>query len=134
MVIVDDNRELCNIIKDYISSYDEFQVVGTAQDGIEALKVIEREKPHILILDIIMPLLDGLGVLEKLKEKENYFMPKVVVLSAVGQESITQRAIELGASYYVIKPFDFQVFIKRLRQIGDLALQFQKNRLKRIFQ
>ena len=68
----------------------------------------------MLVLDIIMPHLDGLGVLEKLNEFEEYY-PKVIVLSAVGQDKITQKAIELGASYYVVKPFDFKIFIKRLK-------------------
>lgn len=93
-------------------------LIGIAKDGIEALNIIEREEPHILILDIIMPHLDGLGVLEKLHGSETDFFPKVIVLSAVGQDQITQRAIELGAAYYVVKPFDFKVFIKRLKQIA----------------
>lgn len=129
VAIADDNRELSHIIKDFIESHEEFEVVGVAQDGIEALKIIENARPHILILDIIMPLLDGLGVLEKLQDKSDESMPKVVVLSAVGQESITQRAIELGASYYVIKPFDFQVLIKRLKQISGFDSVVQRKAL-----
>ena len=119
VAIADDNREFCQIISQFISAQEEFEVVGIAKDGIEALELIEKEKPQILILDIIMPHLDGLGVLEKLHESEDDFFPKVIVLSAVGQDKITQRAIELGASYYVVKPFDFQIFIKRLKQTVD---------------
>ncbi|MST99907.1 sporulation transcription factor Spo0A [Tissierella pigra] len=120
VVIADDNREFSDILTRFISSYDDFQVVGTAKDGIEALEVIEREEPEVLILDIIMPHLDGLEVLERLRESSSFNsnrQPKVIVLSAVGQDKITQRAIELGAHYYVVKPFDFQVFIKRLKQV-----------------
>ncbi|MBU5426652.1 sporulation transcription factor Spo0A [Tissierella pigra] len=120
VVIADDNREFSDILTRFISSYDDFQVVGTAKDGIEALEVIERENPEVLILDIIMPHLDGLEVLERLRESSSFNsnrQPKVIVLSAVGQDKITQRAIELGAHYYVVKPFDFQVFIKRLKQV-----------------
>lgn len=120
VAIADDNREFCQIIAQFISAQDEFEVVGTARDGIEALDLIERERPDVLVLDIIMPHLDGLGVLEKLHESENEFFPRVIILSAVGQDKITQRAIELGASYYVVKPFDFQVFIKRLKQTSDI--------------
>lgn len=120
VAIADDNREFCQIIAQFISAQEEFQVVGIAKDGIEALDIIERENPDILILDIIMPHLDGLGVLEKLHESDNEFFPKVIVLSAVGQDKITQKAIELGASYYVVKPFDFQIFIKRLKEAVDV--------------
>lgn len=122
VVVADDNREFSKIVAQFVSSQDEFEVVGIAKDGLEALKIIDREKPHILILDIIMPQLDGLGVLERLNATYSDYFPKVVVLSAVGQDSITQRAIELGASYYMVKPFDFNIFVERLKQIYDMNL------------
>lgn len=121
VVIADDNREFSEILTRFISSYEEFEIVGVAKDGIEALEVIDREKPDVLVLDIIMPHLDGLEVLERLNNFGDNNFPKVIVLSAVGQDKITQRAIELGAHYYVVKPFDFQVFIKRLRQIAGMT-------------
>lgn len=124
VVIADDNREFCQIVDKFISKREEFQVVGIAKDGIEALELIEREKPHILVLDVIMPHLDGLGVLERLNESESKHFPKVVILSAVGQDKITQRAIELGASYYMVKPFDFNIFIERLLQIADMDYSY----------
>lgn len=127
VVIADDNREFCDILTRIISSSEEFQIIGVAKDGIEALEVVEREKPDILILDIIMPHLDGLEVLERLNDFEQN-IPKVIVLSAVGQDRITQRAIELGAHYYVVKPFDFNVFMKRLKQIAGLEVNVSKLR------
>ncbi|MDR7869997.1 MAG: sporulation transcription factor Spo0A [Tissierellaceae bacterium] len=120
VAIADDNREFSKIVSQFISTQDEFEVVGIAKDGLEALRLVEKERPHILILDIIMPHLDGLGVLERLNHSNNNYFPKVVVLSAVGQDSITQKAIELGASYYMVKPFDFNVFIDRLKQINGM--------------
>lgn len=127
VAIVDDNRDFCQIIAQFISAHEEFEVIGIAKDGIEALDLIEREKPQIVVLDVIMPHLDGLGVLEKLHESENDFFPKFIMLSAVGQDKITQRAIELGASYYVVKPFDFQVFIKRLKEIAEIEVGASSN-------
>lgn len=130
VAIADDNKEFCQIIAQFISAQDEFEVVGIARDGIEALDLIEREKPDVLVLDIIMPHLDGLGVLEKLHDSDDEFFPKVIILSAVGQDKITQRAIELGASYYVVKPFDFQVFIKRLKQTVEVDFNPESNFIK----
>lgn len=127
VVIADDNREFSKIVAQFISVQDEFEVVGIAKDGIETLDIIHKEKPDILVLDIIMPYLDGLGVLEKLNQEDNSFFPKVVVLSAVGQDSITQRAIELGASYYIVKPFDFNIFIDRLKQINGMDISLSNN-------
>ncbi|HSH34647.1 sporulation transcription factor Spo0A [Schnuerera sp.] len=118
ILIVDDNREFCGILSKFLSMEGEFEVIGIAKDGLEALDKMAELKPDILILDIIMPHLDGLGVLEALHNLDLEKMPKVVVLSAVGQDQITQKAIELGADYYVVKPFDFKIFIKRLKQIA----------------
>lgn len=128
VVIADDNREFSNIISKYISSVGGFEVVGKAKDGVEALNLVEEKKPDILILDIIMPHLDGLGVLERLNSSEDEdSIPKVVVLSAVGQDTITQRAIELGASYYVVKPFDLEIFVKRLKDISHIKYDVEKS-------
>jgi sporulation transcription factor Spo0A len=116
MVIIDDNREFCNIVKDYLSAEEDIIVSGMAHDGISGLKLIEQVKPNLVILDIIMPHLDGLGVLEKLPTMNLSTLPRVIILSAVGQEQITQRAIALGADYYLVKPFDMLTLVDRIRQ------------------
>ncbi|MNO85223.1 Stage 0 sporulation protein A [compost metagenome] len=73
--------------------------------------------PDVLILDIIMPHLDGLGVLERLRDINLSPQPKIIMLTAFGQENITQRAVQLGASYYILKPFDMEVLANRIRQL-----------------
>ena len=93
------------------------EVVGVAKDGQEASELISITKPDIAILDVIMPHLDGLGVLEKINESQMEKKPICIMLSAVGQEKITQKAIDLGAQYYIIKPFEIDVLIKRIREI-----------------
>lgn len=117
VLIADDNKEFCNILNDYLLNQRDIVVTGIAKDGIEALKLIEEKKPDLVVLDIIMPHLDGLGVLERLNNMNIDPMPRIIVLSAVGQDKITQRAITLGADYYVVKPFDMDVFTKRIRQM-----------------
>ncbi|QGU95163.1 sporulation transcription factor Spo0A [Clostridium bovifaecis] len=117
VVIADDNKEFCNILNDYLLNQRDIVVTGVAKDGIEALKLIQEKKPDLVVLDIIMPHLDGLGVLEKLNTMNIDPLPRIIVLSAVGQDKITQRAITLGADYYVVKPFDMDVFTKRIRQM-----------------
>ncbi|MBU3161018.1 sporulation transcription factor Spo0A [Clostridium frigoris] len=116
IIIVDDNKEFCNILNDYLLTQKDIVVTGIAQNGIEAIKLIEEKKPDLVVLDIIMPILDGLGVLERLNTMEIDPRPSIIILSAVGHEKITQRAISLGADYYVIKPFDMEVFANRIRQ------------------
>ena len=121
VLIADDNKDFCNILNEYLSTQEDVEVVGIAKDGLEALDLISIKSPDVLILDIIMPHLDGLGVLEELQTKQLKHFPKVIILSAVGQDKITQRAISLGADYYVVKPFDFETFMRRIRQIAGTA-------------
>jgi len=117
VVIIDDNKEFCSIINDYLANQEDITISGIGNDGEEAVKLIIEKKPDLVLLDIIMPKLDGLGVLEKLSNMEVNPMPKIIILSAVGQDKITQRALALGADYYVIKPIDMSVLVERIRQM-----------------
>ncbi|MFZ5647792.1 MAG: sporulation transcription factor Spo0A [Bacillota bacterium] len=119
IVIADDNREFCDLLKEFISQQDDFVLVGIANNGIEALELIEKQSPDIIVLDIIMPHLDGIGVLEKLASGFVASRPRVIMLTAFGQETVTQRAVELGADYYILKPFDFSVLASRIRQLSE---------------
>ncbi len=122
VVIADDNPKISALIEQGLSRSDDFEVVAVVTDGILALKAIETFSPDLLLLDIIMPHLDGLGVLEKLNEKWSTSLdkkPKVIVLSGVGQDEVTYRAMDLGASYYMIKPFEIDVMVQRIRQFME---------------
>lgn len=117
VLIADDNKEFCSILNDYLLNQKDIVVTGVAKDGREALELIQERKPDLVILDIIMPHLDGLGVLERLNSMNLDKIPRIIVLSAVGQDKITQKAITLGADYYVVKPFDMDIFTKRIREM-----------------
>ena len=117
VLIADDNKEFCSILNDYLLNQKDIVVTGIAKDGREALELIQQKQPDLVVLDIIMPHLDGLGVLEKLNGMDLDKMPRVIVLSAVGQDKITQQAITLGDDYYVVKPFDMDIFTKRIREM-----------------
>lgn len=119
VLLADDNREFTNLLSEYISEQSDMSVSGVAYNGEEVLTHFEdsRKMPDVLILDIIMPHLDGLGVLERLKEMNISPMPKIIMLTAFGQENITQKAVQLGASYYILKPFDMDILANRIRQL-----------------
>jgi two-component system, response regulator, stage 0 sporulation protein A len=119
VLIADDNREFGDILCEYLSNQNDIEVVGLARDGLEAVDLILQNAPDIAILDIIMPHLDGLGVLEKIAASSLEKKPLFIVLSAVGQDKITQRALALGAEYYIVKPFDMDVLVNRIRQLKD---------------
>lgn len=117
VLIADDNREFCELLQEYLDKQPDMQIVGMAYNGNQALKALEEYQPDVLVLDIIMPHLDGIGVLEALADHPQ--RPKVVVLTAFGHESVTQRAAELGADYYVLKPFDLEVLAARIREVTN---------------
>ena len=106
VLIADDNPEFAMTLASYLRKENDMDIVGMVKDGEEAYELIKELKPDVVLLDIIMPHLDGLGVLEKLNENQIDKMPICIILSAVGQDKITQRAINLGAQYYVVKPFE----------------------------
>lgn len=118
VLVADDNKDFCEIIYEYLQDQADIDVVGVVNDGNETIKYINKCKPEVLILDIIMPHLDGIGVLEMLKAGETDHSPKVIVLSAVGQDKITQKAMSLGADYFIVKPFDLKVFVQRIRELA----------------
>jgi len=119
VLIADDHAETCKILGEYISLQDDLELVGFAQNGPDTLRLVEETKPAVVILDIIMPHLDGLAVLERIREARPENRPKVVVLTAFGQDRITSRASELGADYFMIKPFDLKVLVRRIRQLAQ---------------
>ncbi len=118
VLIADDNRDFCELLKEFIAQQEDFNLTGIAYNGIDALQMIRETKPDVVVLDIIMPHLDGIGVLEKLVSS-NSNKPRIIMLTAFGQESVTQRAVELGADYYILKPFDFNVLATRVRQLAE---------------
>ena len=119
VLISDDNNEFATTLANYLEKDEDMHVVGMAKDGEEALSIISTLKPDVVLLDVIMPHLDGIGVLEKIGNLNLPKRPTCIMLSAVGQDKITQRAILLGAEYYVVKPFDIEVLISRIRQIKN---------------
>ncbi|WP_332695904.1 sporulation transcription factor Spo0A [Halalkalibacter lacteus] len=122
--IADDNRELVNLLNEYISTQNDLQVVGTAYNGQECLSLIEEQEPDVLILDIIMPHLDGLAVLERINKLNLKKKPNIIMLTAFGQEDVTKKAVDLGAAYYVLKPFDMEVLITNIREVSGQTRSF----------
>ncbi|MDI3327681.1 MAG: sporulation transcription factor Spo0A [Alicyclobacillaceae bacterium] len=118
VLIGDDNREFAQLLQDYIAGLPDMEVVGLAFNGREVVDSIEELRPDIVILDIIMPILDGIGVLEKVQAKQHSTSPKFIMLTAFGQEGVTKRAVELGAAYYILKPFDMEILANRIRQVA----------------
>jgi two-component system response regulator (stage 0 sporulation protein A) len=117
IMIADDNQEFVVLLSEFIKKQEDMEVMDVINTGEGAVPIMEQKKPDILILDMVMPQLDGLGVLEDMYEKGLTNQIKVIILTGIGQEEMKQKAMELGAAYYVLKPFNIEVLIKRIRQI-----------------
>ena len=127
VLIADDNQEFSTTLATYLKNQEDMVVVGRAKDGNEALDMVSSLMPDVLLLDVIMPHLDGIGVLEQMNMIKLNKKPICIMLSAVGQDKVTQRAIELGAEYYVVKPFDIDLLITRIRELKNYNPSSQNN-------
>jgi len=125
ILIADDNPDFANTLTGYIEEDSEFEIIAIARDGKEAIEMILNTEPDVVLLDVIMPHLDGIGVLERINAAKMKKNPLCIMLSAVGQDKITQRALELGAEYYAIKPFDIITLLQRIKEIRKYRQQPQ---------
>ena len=118
LLVADDNLELCDILKDFFEITPEITLCGAAHDGEEALFRIAQCQPDVVLLDLILPKIDGISVLERLSHAGLTKRPKIIVTSAIGQESFTSTALSLGADYYMIKPYDLEALRSRINLVA----------------
>ena len=123
VAIADHNESTLALLGDIIQSDNELQVVGTAMDGEEAYQMIKSKEPDVVLLDIIMPKLDGLGVVDKINHDTTMKKhPSFIIVTAISSEKITEDAFARGVDYYFMKPFDHAAIInqiKRSRRPGE---------------
>lgn len=132
VVVADDNKEFCRTMRDYFAGCDDIELIGAAFDGKEAYEMVLQTKPDVLLTDVVMPNLDGLGVLSKLNNtSELTKKPNVIVISAIGNDKIIRSAMNLGAKYYIIKPADLSVIADRVREFKETMSMFKSVKMPR---
>ncbi len=118
VAIADDNEKMVEILSRMIEEDKDLTLVGKAHNGEEICNIIKEREPDVVVLDIIMPKMDGLTVMENCQHDHMLKKtPAFIVVSAVGQERITEDAFSLGAEYYMLKPFDNQVLLNRIKNL-----------------
>ena len=118
VAIADDNDKMLDLLGNLINEDQELELVGHASNGAEIYDIIKEKEPDVVLLDIIMPKVDGLTVMERVGKDANLKKhPAFIVVSAVGQEQITEDAFSLGANYYILKPFDNDMLLSRIKHI-----------------
>ena len=122
VAIADDNEKMVEVLGQIIEEDKDLELVGKAHNGEEICNIIREKEPDVVVLDIIMPKMDGLAVMEKFaNDKSLKKIPSFIVVSAVGQERITENAFNLGADYYILKPFDNQMLLN-LHILKDISI------------
>lgn len=119
VMIADDNEDLCQLVGQYIGQQEDLSLVGTVHDGRTLLNEIDNVNPDVILLDIVMPRLDGIGVLERLRSTPRSDKPRILILTAFGQEQVTARAFQMGADYFILKPFDLNILGRRIREVAN---------------
>lgn len=119
-LVCDDNDIMRQMILDMLSDAPDIEVIGEACDGREAVDAIKELVPDVVLLDLVMPNVDGINVL-KIVDGDTTLerKPEFIVVSAVGKESIVSEALNRGASYFIMKPFDGAAIIDRIRAVCD---------------
>ena len=119
VLIADDNYDLAEPLAEFLNLQSDMEVIGCHQNGAQVLEAMKQHQVDILLLDVIMPEKDGISVLEALKEDETlYKRPKnIIMFTAFNQEKVMTRAAELGASYFVMKPFEMNKIIETIRDV-----------------
>ena len=121
ILIVDDHGTLRKSMAEYLRKQEGIEEVREAANGVEALKCLHEGRFDILVTDIVMPMMDGYMLLEEMRRQQLTPQPKIIVASALGRDDFITRAIELGAQFYMVKPFEPEHLLSHIRDLADGA-------------
>ena len=127
VAIADDNQKILDVLENIISMDKELNLVGKAKNGEEMCQIIKDRQPDVVLLDLIMPKMDGLTVMEQVNQDNSVNKrPYFIVITAVGQERITEDAFNRGANYYVMKPFNNDMLLDRIKSVRKMFRNYEK--------
>lgn len=115
ILIAEDDANIL-ISLDYLMRKNGYEVY-VAENGEEAVKLANEHKPHVVLLDIMMPKLDGYDVCRTIKSQKETAHAKIIFLSAKGKEEDVQKGLEMGASAYITKPFSTAEIVMKVKEL-----------------
>ncbi len=116
VAIADDNDRILQTLEEILTADEEIRLVGKAKNGQDAYQMIQEKKPDVVLIDLIMPKLDGLSVIDRVnRDQKIEKAPTFLALSAIGNENIVEDAFSQGVSYYIMKPFDREMVLNKVK-------------------
>ena len=119
VVLADDNLNVLRLLTDYFAETPDIELVKAVSDGAQVVDAVRAHRPDVLVTDIIMPRRDGFRILEELNALPEEERPRVIVLTGLSRDDFILRAVKLGASYYMVKPFDVRLLVSRIREVAS---------------
>ena len=119
VVLADDNFNVLRLLTDYFAETPDIELVKAVSDGAQVVDAVRAHRPDVLVTDIIMPRRDGFRILEELSALPEEERPRVIVLTGLSRDDFILRAVRLGASYYMVKPFDMRLLASRIREVAS---------------
>ena len=116
IMLVDDNGDLRRGMRDYLARQEGMKVVAECPSGAEALEALGKVRVDVMVLDLIMPQMDGFALMEEVRRQQLPNPPQIIVVSALGRDDFIMRAVQLGARFYMVKPFDMASLAARIRE------------------
>lgn len=116
VVLADANGEFRNMVRDAVNASEDLQVVGSVGEGHEALRLVQETEADLLVLDTVLPGLDGFSVLRRIQEGVSK-VPEVIIVSVFCTESVMAEAMALGVNYFIPKPCDISTLIDRMHAV-----------------
>ena len=122
IAIADDNQKILDLLDRVIGMEKDMNLVGKAKNGEEMCQIIKDKQPDVVLLDLIMPKMDGLTVMDRINHDKTVSKhPYFIVITAVGQEKITEDAFNKGANYYIMKPFNNRMLLERIKFVRKMT-------------
>ncbi len=119
VLIADNDVDFCFICTTQISLFDDITCCGVAHDGKDAVQKIQDTLPDVVVINVALPIIDGLGVIEHVKQDDFSNSPKFIVLCSTYQSSLVNLMLEKGASYYLFKPCNVNTFVSRIKLVAE---------------
>ena len=125
VLIADADKNAAEMLSRNLTGDFKINVCEIVSNGYQLIERVDIAKPDVVVMDVVLPNIDGIGVLERFKSKrqesDNFVMPKVIVLSTFKQDKTAQECINLGASYYMVKPVSADNIRSTIRRLCDTA-------------